>query len=169
MISSIKVHIRCSVNVNSLFILHVKDITVSKMHFWLVPDQWRQPDYKSNINTDHVYKEFLAIYPEVQRKRLLFLSRRIEKGPMEEVSLKQTSNYRWKWKWSCSVCLTLCNPIDCNLPCSSIRGIFQARILEWVAISSPRRSSWPRDWTQVSRVLHCTQTLYHLSYQESPL
>ena len=31
-------------------------------------------------------------------------------------------------------CLTLCNPMDCSLPGSSIRGIFQARILEWVAI-----------------------------------
>ena len=34
-------------------------------------------------------------------------------------------------------CLTLCNPMDCSLPGSSIHGIFQARILEWVAISSP--------------------------------
>ena len=38
------------------------------------------------------------------------------------------------------------------LPGSSIHGILQARILEWVAISSSRRSSWPRDWTQVSRI-----------------
>ena len=32
-------------------------------------------------------------------------------------------------------CLTLCNPMDCSLPGSSVHGIFQARILEWVAIS----------------------------------
>ena len=32
-------------------------------------------------------------------------------------------------------CLTLCNPMDCNPPGSSVHGIFQARILEWVAIS----------------------------------
>ena len=38
------------------------------------------------------------------------------------------------------------------LPGSSIHGILQARILEWVAISSSRRSSWPRNWTQVSRI-----------------
>ena len=40
--------------------------------------------------------------------------------------------------------------MDCSLPDSSIRGIFQARVLEWVAISSSRGSSQPRDWTQVS-------------------
>ena len=48
---------------------------------------------------------------------------------------------------------TLFNPMDCSLPWSSIHGIFQARILEWVAISFSSRSSRPRDWTQVSRIV----------------
>ena len=47
-------------------------------------------------------------------------------------------------------CLTLCNPVDCSLPGSSIHGILQARILELVAISFSRGSSQPRDRTQVS-------------------
>ena len=47
-------------------------------------------------------------------------------------------------------CLTLCNPMDCSLPGSSVRGLFQARILEWVAISFSRGSSQHRDRTQVS-------------------
>ena len=46
--------------------------------------------------------------------------------------------------------LTLCNPVDCSLPGSSIRGILQARILEWVAFPFFRGSSRPKDWTQVS-------------------
>ena len=46
-------------------------------------------------------------------------------------------------------CLTLWDPTDCSLPGSSVLGILQARILNWVAISSSRRSSWPRDWTCV--------------------
>ena len=50
-------------------------------------------------------------------------------------------------------CPTLCDPVDDSLPGSSIHGIFQARILEWVAISFSRRSSWPRDWTQVSWIV----------------
>ena len=47
-------------------------------------------------------------------------------------------------------CPTLCDPTDCSLPASSIHGIFQARILEWVAIRFFRGSSQPRDRTQVS-------------------
>ena len=42
-------------------------------------------------------------------------------------------------------CLTLCDPMDYSLTDFSIHGIFQARILEWVAISFSRRSSQPRD------------------------
>ena len=49
-------------------------------------------------------------------------------------------------------CPTLCNPVDCSLPGSSVHGILQARILEWVAISFSRGSSRPRDGTQVSRI-----------------
>ena len=41
-------------------------------------------------------------------------------------------------------CLTLCDPKDCSLPSSSVHGILQARVLEWVAISFSRRSSRPR-------------------------
>ena len=60
----------------------------------------------------------------------------------------------WKWKWSRSVVvLTLCNPMDCSLRGYSVHGIFQSRILEWVAFSFSRRSSRPRDQTRVSRIV----------------
>ena len=49
------------------------------------------------------------------------------------------------------VLVTLSDPMDCSLPGSSAHGIFQARVLEWVAISFSRGSSQPRDRTQVSR------------------
>ena len=42
--------------------------------------------------------------------------------------------------------------MDCSPPGSSVHGIFQARILEWFAISFSRESSWPRDWTRISWV-----------------
>ena len=47
-------------------------------------------------------------------------------------------------------CWTLCDPVDCSLPGSSIHGTFQARVLEWGAISFSRGSSQPRDRTRVS-------------------
>ena len=43
------------------------------------------------------------------------------------------------------LCPTLCDPVDCSLPGSSVHGILQARVLEWVAISFSRGSSLPRD------------------------
>ena len=48
---------------------------------------------------------------------------------------------------------TLCKPMDCSLPGSSVLRIFQTRVLEWVAISFSRGSSWPRDWTRVSHIV----------------
>ena len=49
-------------------------------------------------------------------------------------------------------CPTLCDPMDCSLSGSSVHGIFQARGLEWIAISFSRRSSQPRNRTRVSRI-----------------
>ena len=65
----------------------------------------------------------------------------------------------------CSVsqsCPTPCNSVDCILPSYSVHGIFQTRILKWVAIPSSRGSSWPRDRTCVS-CISCIgrQTIYH--------
>ena len=54
---------------------------------------------------------------------------------------------------ACSIaqlCLTLCKSMDCSPPGSSVHGIVQVRILEWIAISFFRGFSWPRDQTHVS-------------------
>ena len=48
------------------------------------------------------------------------------------------------------LCPTLCDPMDCSLSGSSVHGIFQARVLEWIAISFSRGSSRPRNRTRVS-------------------
>ena len=66
---------------------------------------------------------------------------------------------------SCFSCVWLfadSDPKDCSLPGSSVHGILQARILEWVAISSSRASSWPRDRNHISYI-SCigTWVLYH--------
>ena len=63
------------------------------------------------------------------------------------------------------LCLSLCDPMDCSPPGSSIHGVSQARILEWVANPFSRGSFRPRDRTQVSGV---AGRLFHLSHQGSP-
>ena len=67
-------------------------------------------------------------------------------------------------------CVQLCDPLDCRPPSSCVHGIFQARILEQVAISYSKGSLWPRDWTQISCVFcfgRCI--LYHCALWEALL
>ena len=65
---------------------------------------------------------------------------------------------------------TFCNPRDCSPPGSSVHGIFQARILKWVAISYSKGSSWHRDQTGVSCVFCIDrQILYHWATWEASL
>ena len=88
------------------------------------------------------------------------------------------NSYSFMWVHAQS-CPTLCEPKDCSLPGSSVHGILQARILEWVAISFSRGSSQPRDWARVSwsgRQIpyHCTtweahgSPIPHREYNEEP-
>ena len=65
-----------------------------------------------------------------------------------------------KWNEVAQACPTLCNPMDCSLPGSSVHEIFQARIPEWVAISCSRGSSRPRDRTQVFRIAGRRSTIW---------
>ena len=58
-------------------------------------------------------------------------------------------------------CPTLCNPMDCSLPDSSVHGILQARILKWVF---PFPGDLPNPGIEPS-LLYCWQILYHLSHQ----
>ena len=67
-------------------------------------------------------------------------------------------------------CPTLCVPMDHSLPGSSVHGILQARILEWVTMPSSGESSWPRDWAHVFYVSSMDrQVLYHYCYLGSPI
>ena len=73
----------------------------------------------------------------------------------------------------CSVaqmCPPLCDLVDCSPPGSSVHGITQASVLEWVAISFSRESSVPRDQSQVSYVSFTGRwILYHWATGEAPL
>ena len=59
-------------------------------------------------------------------------------------------------------CPSLCDPMDCSPPGSSVHGILQARILEWVAMPFSRTQELN------PALLHCRQILYCLSHQGSP-
>ena len=66
--------------------------------------------------------------------------------------------------------LTLCDPMDCSLPGSSVHGILQARILKWVVVPASRASSWPRDGTRASSISYSGRwLLYHLGQSLSML
>ena len=73
-------------------------------------------------------------------------------GPLDETEIYYNLVIIKSCEWVkvAQSCLTLCDPMDCSLPVSSVYGIFQARVLDWVVISFSRGSSQPRDQTQVS-------------------
>ena len=80
-----------------------------------------------------------------------------------------TTASMWLRMWCCLVtksCPALCDPMDCSPPGFSVHGISQARILEWVAISYSRDSSWPRNQTHISCVGR--RILYHWATKETP-
>ena len=83
-----------------------------------------------------------ACYGKVWGDWVKYKERKEEKGEEEELSESEVAQS----------CPTLCDPMDCSPPNSSVHGVFQARTLEWVAISFSRGSSRPRDWTRVSRI-----------------
>ena len=64
-------------------------------------------------------------------------------------------------------CLTLCDPVDCSPPGSSVRGIILARILEWDATSSSRESLRSRDQTRILWHLHCRRVVCHGATREA--
>ena len=74
------------------------------------------------------------------------------------------------WRFSHQVTSSSCDPLDCSAPGSSVHGILQARILQWVAVFSSRGSSRPRDQTCVS-CISCIgrQILYHCTTWEAPV
>ena len=91
----------------------------------------------------------------------------------------QSSRFTYCAAWLCvCVCVCVCtcaqlfptfwDPMDCSQPCFSVHGIFQVRILEWVAMPSSRGSSWPMDWTHISCISYFGRwILYHWATWEA--
>ena len=103
----------------------------------------------------NIYSSFIPNSPNLKAIKITF-SRWNDK-----LQYIQTRQYRMH----AQSCLTLCNPMDCSPPSSSVYGILQARILERVAMDSSRGSSPPRDWTCISCIGKLV--IYHLATWEA--
>ena len=84
------------------------------------------------------------------------------------MAIKEGLNYESESEVAQS-CPTLCDPMDCSLPGFSVHRIFQARVLEWVAIAFSRGSSPPRDRTLVSHIVGRHFTLWATREAQSGL
>ena len=139
--------------INIVAIIFIKQMII---HVWL----WTVASvhYDSNLpnvypNTEHqVFSspENLGAYSSAQG-----LLRCTYKAPLTLQSRVWTM-VLWHCMYVCEVaqlCPTLFDPMDCSLPGSSVHGIFQAIVLEWIAISFSRGSSQPRDRTWVSCIV----------------
>ena len=117
------------------------------------------------VRTGLCQTDLVSIFEKVLPERLLRENTLDSKTP-DILNLKRIS----VCAKSLQLCTALCDPMDCSPSGSSVHGILQARILEWVAIPFSKGSSWPRDRTHISYVSYIgRQILYPLSHLGSPL
>ena len=127
--------------------------TPLKSDFWSLNSLWLE-----NILTSLFFLKILIVHDAATCVHSCNLHNNIIAKATEASHVYVASGWLLNAYFSCAKslqsCVTLCRPIDCSLPGSSVYGILQARILEWVAISFSRASSQPRDQTHVSCLLH---------------
>ena len=125
-----------------------RTLSIKKWREWglinILKQSYKHRSYNQAISTSlnlHFTGFFKYIYISIQQRKDLWIRRKYLQTRF--LLRKKESEVAWP-------CPTLCDSMDCSPPGSSIHGIFQARVLEWIAISFSRGSSWPRDQTQVS-------------------
>ena len=134
---------------------------VTKYTCWL--RQWvddallRATSFLVSTNLSRIVSSEDIPYSFPQRIRNLWLIEVNQEGNVVSICKR---GKRKKENEVAQLCLTLCDPRDHSPPGSSIHGILQARVLEWVAISFSRGSSLPRDQVQVSRTSGRLSTLW---------
>ena len=97
-------------------------------------------------------KEMRKVHMENLKRQEQLRVKREGQGPAGKDGLDLLTGlsictYWFSVRVDAQTCLTLCYPMDYSPPGSSVHGILQARIPEWVAIFSSKGPSWPRDWT----------------------
>ena len=110
--------------------------------------RWRK------LFTKHLHLNCLRMNRRIDSKWL-----KIPNQPLHLYPLLHLYIYLWVCAKLLQSCPTLCNPVDCSPPGSFVHRILQARILDWVAIPSSRKSSWPRNWTHISCGIFTTEPL----------
>ena len=118
---------------------------------FLGPQTWREKYTASLKMVLGILCKRVCIFKDVHGSTV-FKSERLGKCLSSSVKVKVSV---------AQLCPTLCIPMDCNPPGSSVHGILQARILEWIAIPFSKGSFPSRDQTQVSCIVR--QILYCLS------
>ena len=107
--------------------------------------------WEGNQPQQQVFQDLLSTHCFVGVKKKIRQVPSISPFPLREKVERTCARFSLCAK-SIQSCLTLCHPMDCSLPGSSVHRIFQAKMPEWVAISSSRGSSQHRDQTHVSYV-----------------
>ena len=129
---------------------HMTLLDLTKKFIFIYPGDLELEHWKNNTVSKYLFplcrkKYFEYLTFEYIKKRRWFYR-------YNQLQMWFTSLNIWLQAKSLLSCLTLCDPMDCSLPGSSVHGILLARTLEWAAISSSRGSSWSRDQTCVSYV-----------------
>ena len=144
-----------------------KELTCHRVISWI-------PKFLIRVSVSPPFRSVLFVTPRF----LLVLRRKNRKKNLVHCIIHRSGSLTTKFQETTSCmcvkvlqsCTTLCNPMDCSLPGSSVHQILQARILEWAAISSSRGSSQPRAQTHISYVSGIgRQVLYQLCHLGSIL
>ena len=138
----------------SHFVKHHCAVLWTEPHFSLFTCILLFPYPLVQISSDSVYECHMLLIPELSFHLNVFSKPNIFK-------IKICDNFR---------IFSLDDPLDCTPPGSSVYGVVQAWILEWVAMPSSRGSSWPRDHIFISYI-SCIgrQVLYHWNLLGSPM
>ena len=104
--------------------------------------------YRNSLGPENYAKGFPGL-KRLKMAALIFFHPSLSSLPCT-TSKSSWTFVEWAHAQSLQLCTTLCDVMDCSPPGSSLYGIFQAMILEWVAISFSRGSSWPRDQTHIA-------------------
>ena len=125
----------------SFYLCLLKNLWTNCIRFWLNSSSFAR---KAELEL-----RFYQLFPEEEDLALLPQGG-LRLGPRERFALLVFCDYTFSL---CVLftqsCVILCDPMDCSPPGSSVRGILQAKILEWVAIPFSRGCNQPRDGTQV--------------------